>query len=165
MTKEAFKDIFNDHFDTVRNYIFYRSGDTELATDIAQETFLKIWEKRFDLDSGKIKGLLFKIAGGLFINQYRKQKSIIKFNKSIDTRNDERSHEDSPENEFEFKELKLKYEKTLSNLTEKQRIVFMMSRYDGMKYREIAENLSISIKTVEKRMSNTLTILKQALNQ
>ena len=160
MTKEAFKDLFDTHFDTVRNYIFYRSGDTELATDITQETFLKIWEKRISIDTGKIKGLLFKIARGLLINQYRKQKTILNFNKSVKIQNEERS----PEDEIEFKELKLKYERALSNLTEKQRTVFLMSRYDGMKYHEIAESLEISVKAVEKRMSKTLSYLKIALN-
>ena len=160
MTKEAFNFFFNTHFDTVRNYIFYRSGDAELATDIAQETFMTIWEKKIDTDKKKIKGLLFKIAGNLFINQYRKQQTALKFNNRFEINNEEFS----PENEFEFKELKQKYETAISILPEKQRLVFLMSRYDGLKYHEIEEHLSISIKTVEKRMSKTLTFMKQRLN-
>ena len=159
MTREAFNDFFNTHFDAVRNYIFYRSGDPELATDIAQEAFMKVWEKKIITDKKKIKGLLFKIAGDLFINQYRKQQTVLKFNTNFETQQEERS----PEDEFEFNELKLKYEKVLSSLSEKQRIVFLMSRYDGLKYHEIAENLSISVKAVEKRMSKTLAFMKQAL--
>jgi len=160
LTKEAFIFFFNTHFDAVRNYIFYRSGNAELATDIAQETFMTIWEKKIDTDKKKIKGLLYKIAGNLFINQYRKQQTIFKFNNRFEVNNEEFS----PENEFEFKELKEKYEQAISILPEKQRLVFLMSRYDGLKYHEIAENLSISIKTVEKRMSKTLTFMRQTLN-
>lgn len=160
MTKESFKELFDTYFDSVRNYIFYRSGDTELATDIAQETFMKIWEKKFE-NIGKIKALLFKIAGDLFINQYRKQQTSIKFKRSIEMNEDEYT----PEEELEYNELKRKYEKALSSLPEKQRMVFLMSRYDGLKYQEISERLKISVKTVEKRMSKTLSYMREHLKQ
>ena len=68
-----------------------------------------------------------------------------------------------PEEEMEFNELKLKYEKALSSLPENQRIVFLMSRKDGMKYSEIAEYLQISVKAVEKRMSKTLAYMRKSL--
>ena len=61
MNKEEFKFIFDTYFDAVRNYIYYRSGDADLATDIAQDTFLRIWEKQLKPDLEKVKGLLFKI--------------------------------------------------------------------------------------------------------
>jgi RNA polymerase sigma-70 factor (family 1) len=159
LTKEAFKTLFDENFDSVRNYIFYRSGDAELATDIAQDVFMKVWEKQFEL-SKSIKGLLYKIAHDLFINQYRKQQTIIKFNRTYEENNEE----NSPENEYEFNELKSKYEKALSVLPEKQRVVFLMSRKDGFTYNEIAENLNISVKAVEKRMSNALAYLRKTLN-
>ena len=113
LTKESFKQIFDLYFDTVRNYIFYRSGDTELATDICQEAFMKIWEKQFNNDKKQIKALVFKIAGDLLITHYRKQKTVLKFNNSFDTQQEDRS----PEEEYEFNELKLKYEKALSYLS------------------------------------------------
>ena len=55
----AFKACFDQYFDLICNYIYYRSGDTELATDITREVFMKVWEKQFDLESGKIKRLLY----------------------------------------------------------------------------------------------------------
>jgi len=160
LTKEAFKNLFDQYFDTVRNYIFYRSGDVELATDIAQDTFMKIWEKKLK-SSKNIKGLLFKIAGDLFINQHRKHQTAIKFNKSVTVQQEEVS----PEEDYIFQELKIKYEQALTFLPENQRIVFLLSRVDGLKYREIAEHLNISIKTVEKRMSKTLAYMKHVLKQ
>ena len=160
LTKEAFKEIFDQHFDSLRNYIFYRSGDTELSTDICQEVFLKIWEKNIENDKTKIKGLLFKIAGDLLVNQFRKKQTILKFRSAFEIQQED----NSPEEIMEFYELKIKYEKTIASLPENQRVVFLMSRNDGLKYNEIAEYLSISVKTVEKRMSKTLAIMKKTLN-
>lgn len=161
MTRTFFKDIFDNHFDAVRNYIYYRSGDAELATDIAQETFMKIWEKQVDFDnSNNVKGLLFKIAGNLFISTYRKQKVITNFRLNL-TPNIEQQ---SPEDNIQFLELKNNYEIALGRLTEKQRAVFLMSRMDNMKYHEIATTIGISVKAVEKRMKYALSFLKNELN-
>ncbi len=161
MTRTFFKDIFDNHFDAVRNYIYYRSGDAELATDIAQETFMKIWEKQVDFDnSNNVKGLLFKIAGNLFISTYRKQKVITNFRLNL-TPNIEQQ---SPEDNIQFLELKNNYEVALGRLTEKQRAVFLMSRMDNMKYHEIATTIGISVKAVEKRMKYALSFLKNELN-
>lgn len=161
MTKDQFREIFEDNFDAVRNYIYYRSGDQELATDIAQETFMKVWEKQFKLKSDKIKPLLFKIAGDAFVSSYRKRQTEINFQLSL--KNNETF--ESPESKIEFEELKHTYENSLKSLPEKQRTVFLMSRLDGMKYNEIADNLGIGIKAVEKRMKLALAHIKLKLNR
>jgi RNA polymerase sigma-70 factor (ECF subfamily) len=160
LTQSEFKKIFNNHFDEVRNYIYYRSGDVDLATDVAQETFIKLWEKQFDVQSKKIKGLLFKIAGDLFVSIYRKQKTVMNF--KLNTKPDQ--EEITPEDKIQFDQLQENYSTALSRLPEKQRIVFMMSRIEELKYHEIAERLEISTKAVEKRMKNALEFLRQALN-
>ena len=67
------------HFAGIRNYVLFRSGNAEVATDIAQETFLKIWEKQNSIQTEKVKGLLYKIAGDLFITHHRKEKRSFNF--------------------------------------------------------------------------------------
>jgi RNA polymerase sigma-70 factor (family 1) len=160
LTRSQFKVIFDNHFDEVRNYIYYRSGDPDLATDIAQDTFVKLWEKQFTINGDRIKGLLFKIAGNLFISSYRKQKTAMNF--TLNMRPEITGI--TPEEELQFNELQGMYSTALSKLPEKQRIVFMMSRLDEMKYHEIAERLEISVKAVEKRMNKALEYLRQVLN-
>jgi len=161
LTRAEFKDLFDNHFDSVRNYIYYRSGDAEMATDIAQETFLRIWEKQPSSDQGKISGLLFKIARDQFITHYRKQKVISKFR--LNTKPDFIGR--SPEDQMMFEELRDRYEIALANLNEKQRTVFLLSRMEQLKYHEIAERLGLSVKAVEKRMNLALAILRQALGE
>lgn len=144
------------HFAQVRSYVFFRSGNTELATDIAQETFLKIWEKRNKLQPEKIKGLLFKIANDIFVSHYRKEKRSFEFFKHYQF--DAISH--SPEEQMAFEQLKGNYKKALASMPEKQRTVFLMSRVENLKYTEIAEMSEISVKAVEKRMTQALRFLR-----
>ena len=161
MTREKFKKLFDDHFDKVRNYVYYRCGDEELATDIAQDTFLKIWEKKSLLDlSSNTKGLLFKIAGDMYVSSYRKQKSALNFKLQFTPGN----MPQTPHESLQFRELKSKYELALVKLPEKQRVVFLMNRVENMKYHEIASTFGISVKAVEKRMGQALSFLKTELN-
>ncbi|MDT8401272.1 MAG: RNA polymerase sigma-70 factor [Bacteroidales bacterium] len=160
MTREEFKGLFNKYFDSIRSYIYYRCGDTELATDIAQEVFMQVWEKKFEIRDGKIKSLLYKMAGDLFISRYRRMELEQRYVNSIELD----YMEESPEEMAELKELTTKYESSLAALPENQRSVFLMSRNEGLKYGEIAERLNISVKAVEKRMNKALAFLRDALD-
>lgn len=162
MTKEEFKNTFDTHFDSVRNYIYYRSGDKELSNDIAQETFIRCWEKLSSKTERieNIKGFLFKIAGDIFITAYRKKQVAMKY--PVVTNHEEFFQ--SPEEEMTYKEMLANYETALINLPEKQRTVFLLNRMDGLKYHEIALHLGLSIKAVEKRMKFALQSLRKAMN-
>jgi len=159
LTDTEFKHLFNNHFDAVRNYIWYRSGNPELASDVAQETFLKLWEKRPYADKTKLKGLLFKMAGDIFISAYRKQTTELKFRTNLKSGIENKT----PEEKLYYNELKERYETALNKMPENQRVVFLMNRMDKMKYREIAEATGIGVKAVEKRMSQALKLLKQEI--
>jgi len=161
LTREEFKKLFDTYFDDLRRYILYRCGDEELATDIAQETFMRIWEKQMVIEQATVKGLLFKIAGNLFISSYRKDQVANKFFKTYTPS----GHALSPEEQVCYNELKIAYEKSLNTMPEKQRVVFLMSRIDELTYKEIAENLGLSVKAIEKRMNLALDHLKRNLKE
>jgi RNA polymerase sigma-70 factor (ECF subfamily) len=149
------------HFAGIRNYVLFRSGNAEVATDIAQETFLKIWEKQNSIQTEKVKGLLYKIAGDLFITHHRKEKrSFNFFDHFVLEENGQ-----SPEEIMAFEQLKEKYSEALKKLPEKQRTVFLMSRVENLKYAEIAEINKISVKAVEKRMNGALNYLRIFLKE
>lgn len=159
MTHQAFKQLFDGHFHHLRNYLYYRSGNKELATDIAQDAFLRLWEKQ-PADHKNLKGLLYKIAGDLFVNQCRHQKVEASF--AIRQRAAEMYQ--TPEDEMAYQQLEWRYQKALSNMPENIRTVFLMSRYDDLKNKEIAERLDIGVKAVEKRMTQALQYLRTTLN-
>jgi RNA polymerase sigma-70 factor (ECF subfamily) len=159
LTQEAFKQLFDSYFDKVRNYLYYRSGDAELATDIAQDTFMRIWEKQLAPHPGKEMGLLLKIGMDLFISRFRKQKREQDFTFHIA----EDGQSESPEEVYAYTELQTKYAVALKAMEVNQRVVFLMNRNDGLTYQEIAQHLGLSQKAVEKRMSKALQYMRTKL--
>jgi len=160
LNKEEFVNIFNNNFDTVRNYIYYRCGDVNLATDVAQDTFIKLWEKRSKFSDNNIKGLLFKISRDIFISAYRKKARETDFNFRMKPEYENQS----PLDILQYDELKSHYNNLLKSMPEKQRVVFLMHRMDNLKYAEIASALGLSQKAIEKRMKLALDYLKKHIN-
>jgi RNA polymerase sigma-70 factor (family 1) len=154
-----FKKIFNNWYKPIRNYLYYKTGDAEVAEDITQDTFLKVWEKRDNIKTETIKALLYTIANNLFLNRVERQKVSFRFEQNHQPRN----IVESPHYELEMKEFDKKLQNALADLDDKKREVFLMNRIDGFTYREIAENLEITVKAVEKRMEKAIAFLKQKI--
>ncbi len=120
---------------------------------------MRIWEKQMDINQKTVKGLLFKIAGDLFITRYNREKLAFDFFSVYKPEMENLT----PEEELNFQELKNAYDIALKSMPEKQRVVFLMSRIDGLKYKEIAEHLGLSVKAIEKRMGLALQHIKEKL--
>jgi RNA polymerase sigma-70 factor (ECF subfamily) len=161
LNKEEFKLLFDNYFDSVRSYLVYRGAEKEQASDLAQDVFLKIWEKQMDIDIKTALRLLYKMARDMFISQYRRETLEMNYKASLDFD----SADFSPEDHLRYKELFSNYTIALAALSEKHRTVFLMSRMEGLKYHEIADRLQLSVKAVEKRMSIALAYIKQALHE
>jgi len=161
LTKEEFKVLFDLYFDAVRSYLFYRGADKEQASDLAQDVFMRIWEKQMEVEPKTAIRLLYKMAGDMFVSRYRRETLEMNYMRSLKSDMDNLS----PEDQLRYKELKANYTKALASLGEKQRTVFLMARMEGLKYHEIADRLNLSVKAVEKRMSIALDYLKKALHE
>jgi len=159
LSESIFKIVFNTWFDAIRSYLLYRCGDEELATDITQEAFLKLWTRRLYQNPESIPAIIYKIASDLLVSHFRKQNSENKYRLSLQPE----AVTLTPEEELNYHELNRKYEIALSKLPENQRTVFLMSRMESLKYQEIAARLGISVKAVEKRMSSALSTLRKVL--
>ncbi|MDA6070387.1 sigma-70 family RNA polymerase sigma factor [Flavobacterium sp. AC] len=152
-----FRDFYLRHVQSASNFAYYKCGDNQAALDLVQDAFTKIWENCSKIDFNKVKTYLFTSINNLFLNTIKHQKVVLRYAKdspNLDTNNQ------SPEYLFEEEEFKLKLTKAIASLSEVQREVFLLNRIDAKKYREIAELLNISQKTVEKRMSGALQLLK-----
>jgi len=147
------------HFDAIRRYIYYRCSDSELASDIAQDLFTKIWEKNKQINPLKDKALLYKMASDMLVSRMRRRKIEINYTNSVII---EKSS-DLPDRDINIAQLKTSYIDALSEMTENSRITYLMSRDEDMKYHEIADILGIGVKAVEKRMSAALVILRKKL--
>lgn len=158
--QDEFDRIFVDWYCQLRNYVYYKSGDMQVAEDIVQDTFLKVWERKDSIRTDTVKSLLYKIANNLFLNRLDHQKVLLKF--TSDFRNSEYS--EAPDFDMEMQEFDDKLKRSLSELDEKNRVVFLMNRIDDLTYKEIAQNLGLSQKAVEKRMGKAIAFLKGKLD-
>lgn len=161
--EKIFQSIYNEHCIGLRNFLFYKIGDLEKASDFAQEAFTKLWINCSKVILEKAKGYLFTIANRIFLDEVDHQKVVLKFHKRIDLNSGQM--ENNPEYIYREAEFKERLETSISNLTEKQRVPFLMSRIDKMSYQEIAKTLDVSIKTVEKHISGALKKLKNELDE
>ncbi|MDA0196809.1 MAG: RNA polymerase sigma-70 factor [Bacteroidetes bacterium] len=155
-----FRQLFDQYFKQVKNFIYYKLGDVDAAEDIAQECFVKVWENRQKVKPESAKSYLYTIANNLTINQLKRQKVILKFL----SRRPKLEHNENPEFAMQLEEFSLHLQKAVSNLSEKQRIVFLMNRIDSLTYAEIATRLGISVKAVEKRMTGALMSLRETIS-
>ena len=160
MTLSQFKTLFDQYYTPLKNFIYYKSGDVDLAEDLVQDVFMKLWEKREEIKEETVKSYLYTIANNLFLNKVRHEKVVLNFaEKQTDQKNTE-----SPQEVLEEKEFKQELEQTISKMPEKQREVFLMNRIDELTYKEIAERLKLSVKAVEKRMHGALNFLRSKVN-
>lgn len=157
--ERQFKKIFDAYVSVVRNYIYYRFGDLEKAEDATQEAFVKLWENCAKVSAEKAKSFLFTVANNLSLNQVAHQKVVLKYAK--ETQN--QVYNESPEFKLREKEFEEKLNRVINNLSEAQRTAFLLNRIEGMKYAEIAHQLGISVKAVEKRIHKALLILRNEI--
>lgn len=159
--KTQFESLFKSHYQFLCNYAQQYVEDADAAQDICQKIFIKLWEKREEIDPEQsIKSYLFTATRNRCLNYIRDNKKYRSTLLDIDCADFEIVAE---EDTFAEEELKEKIETALNNLPEKCRLVFKMSRYQNMKYKEIAEELDISQKTVEAHMSKAMKSLRTEL--
>lgn len=149
------------YYKQVRNFLYYKTSKAELSEDVAQDAFVKLWETREKIDKSSLKAYVFTIANNLMINKLKREQLKFKFLNYTEQRNDNVT----PEYLIEMQEFDQKLQAVLAKIPEGAREVFLMNRIDGLKYREIAEMLGLSMKAVEKRMSRALSILRDELDR
>lgn len=157
---EVFEEVYKTHVTALRNYVYYKSGDIDAAEDIVHDCFMKIWKNCSSVILTTVKPLLYRMVSNAFLNTITKKKIVLAHQKLVNPR----VHtNENPEFVLEEKEFLKKLQITIADLPEKEREVFLLNRIDKKKYREIAELLNISIKTVEKRMSSALKKLREKI--
>ena len=159
LTHADFQRAFSDWYVPLRNFIYYRCGDMELAEDLAQDSFVKLWESRERVELVTLKAYLYKIAQNHTINYGKRQQLFFRFQKhGVNT------HDfDTPEKMMEMGEYEERLRQVIAGLPEGGREVFLMNRLEDLTYQEIADRLGLSVKAIEKRMSKVLQIFRDQL--
>ena len=161
LNKDLFEQLFKAHFAHLCNFANQYVQDLDSAKDITQKVFVNLWERREKIDPKKpIVSYLFNAVRNRCLNHIRDQKKYRSRILDLDVIDLEISFENK---DSDLSELQEKISESLNKLPEKRRLVFEMSRFKNMKYKEIAEELDLSVKTVEAHMSKALKSLRKQL--
>ena len=163
--KVAFQKLFNEFHDQLFRFVAYRTQDGEIAKDITQETFLRIWKKRKSLQPEKsFFSLLARISTNLCYDHFRYAEVRIRNKDQIPEFG--KSHYDNPEELAQAEAIEEIIRKLVhKNLPHKCRMIFIMSRIDGLSNQEISQKLGLSIRTVENQTYRALKILRKQLEK
>jgi RNA polymerase sigma-70 factor (family 1) len=158
----TFEYLFHSYKTKLFVYAFRFLKSNELADEIVQETFIKIWDIRQTIDpAGSLSGYLFTIARNLILDNFRKAASDQKFHDRLVLQ--ALSFHNGVEEEIIYNELQEISQEAIRKMTVQQQQVFNLSRNNGLSYSEIARKLHISENTVKTHIHNSLIHLKKHL--
>ena len=159
----TFENLFKSYYNGLCNYAYKLLLNQDEAEDMVQQVFSKIWEKRNDLNAeSSVKSYLYRATYNQCVNEMKRKE---KFNSLEDENVLQKIDLTNTEEITDASELEQSIEKGLANLPEKCRAVFVLSRYEDMKYKEISEFLGIYIKTVENHMGKALKMMRIHLTE
>jgi len=161
--KAAFKQLFHQYYPTLFRFVVFRVHDKDLAEDIVQDTFLRVWNNRVTLDPKKsFFSYIAKISTNLCYDHFRYQE--VRFRHKDTVPKPEQSHYDDPQKSQELNELQDEINRIVNeHLPEKCREIFILSRMEGLVNKDIAAILDLSKRTVENQLYRALKILKKHL--
>ena len=157
-----FEELFKTHFNALNAYAYTILKDTHQAEEIVQQVFCRIWEKREDLSiHTSLKAYLYRSVYHDSLN-YLKHKKVMAQYASYAVRQGERNAETSS-GKVLATELGTRIRDAMNELPEQCRTIFQMSRFEHMKYQEIADAMGLSVKTIENQIGKALRILRGKL--
>ena len=159
-----FEQLYKKYFRELHAYAFSLLKDWDVAEEIVQTIFLKLLEKNEVVQiRTSIKSYLYKSVYHSSLNYIRGQKVQLKYQHT--TTYSTTDHTDDADQKLSMRELERRLQNALSKLPEKCRAIFHLSRFEELKYQEIANQLNISIKTVETHMGKALRILRKEMKE
>lgn len=162
--KKAFEEMFLRYYQPLCNFAWRFTKSNYISEELVQDVFLSIWVSRENLDPNKnIKSYLYRSVKNRALNHIEHQEVADNYNEEIlwlDYSPIHQTHTFDKESAF-IREAK----NAVEDLPEEIKIIYKLSRKDGLTYKEIAEVMEISPKTVESKMSKALKILRRSLSE
>lgn len=160
--KEDFEALFRQHYSVLCSYANKFIDDIDASEEIVQDLFCNLWNNREKLEISSIKSYLFRAVRNSCFNLIKH----INIREEYKTFNESeiKLDEDKIDDNIDASELEVKIRETIELMPPERKKVFIMSRFEGLKYKEIAERQNISIKTVENQMGKAIKFLKEQLS-
>ncbi len=158
--KKGLEAIYNQYYGHLCKQVNRILQNPTLSEDIVQDVFVKLWQKKDILITSSLSAYLTKAAINEALSYLRSQKG-----KSTATVEESSVFAADSANDLEYKDLKSEVRKAINQLPPRCKVVFILSRYEKMSYKEIAAYLNISTKTVENQISKALQRLRAQLKE
>jgi RNA polymerase sigma-70 factor (ECF subfamily) len=164
--EQIFEKLFVDWYSPLHAYACSVLKDESLAAEAVQTVFTRLWEKREQLRvQASVKAYLYGSVYHECISWMRRERTRREYRSGVLRRlggQADRSLENASD-KAEVRELEQQFQRALDELPEQCKAIFQLSRFSELKYREIAEQLGISVKTVETQMTKALKLLRRKL--
>lgn len=159
--EQEFEALFREMYVPLCRKAYKVLKDKETSEDLVQEVFVKIWEKRNELHiATAIQPYLYRAVMNAAFNEIRKSHPFIE----LEAGKHEAAEQSDSSDMLIYKDTAQKIDSAIDELPPACRTIFILSREDGLSYKEIAESLSISVKTVENQMGKALKILREKIS-
>jgi len=158
----SFEQVFKTHFKNLHAYACSITKEETVAEEVVQNVFVKLWERSEALSiSGSLPAYLYRAVYNESLNYLKHQKVRSAYGQHVvHTMKNETEHGGK---KLQLKELEGRLAEAMNDLPEQCRTIFQLSRFEELRYREIADRLGLSIKTVENQMGKALKILRVKL--
>jgi len=161
---ECFQNLFAKYSQPLYRFSLSYLKSTEAAEDVVQEVFLKIWQKRKEIDTGKsFQSYLFTIALNVIRKQFNKlsASNLLKHDLLISFAENKETFDDKDD----FNEMVNKLEVLIQQMPERRRKIFRMKKLEGKSQKEIADKFDITPKTVEYHITESMKFLKKEFDK
>lgn len=161
--EHAYRELFHRHWDNVYSVALVLTKSVQLAEDMVQDIFLKIWQKREQFAAvERFEDYLFIMARNHIYTQLKKKTRDDQFRQQVQQYFDDGTN--NAEVQLLTKETQLRINQAVEQLTPQQQLVYRMSRDQGLSHEEIAEKLNISRNTVRNHIVQSLKQIREHLN-
>jgi len=162
-TQQEFQEVYNKFYNGLANYAYSILKDRDNAKDMVQEVFLDLWNKREKLTiKTSLEAYLVRAVKFKSIDFIRKDKTKQQYAANANV--PDKAYQDDTSDDAEIGERKKQISYAIAQLPTKCRQVFLLSRVSGYTYKEIAEEMNISVKTVENQISRAFKLLRKKLS-
>ncbi len=160
---KVFESVFKENYSSMVRAARRILIDIEPSEEVIQDLFVKLWEKRDSLIiNTSLPAYLRKAVTNHALNYLKFQQKTVRFQDYIGFEIDNTS--DSADKSMLHNDLEKKVNTLMKSMSEKRRAIFEMSRFEGMKNHQIAQQLGVSLKTVEYHMTAALDFLRSKLS-
>lgn len=160
--KQVFEQLFRSCYVPLCNYAAGIVSDKDEAEDIVQQTMITFWEKRETIEiATSVKSYLYRAVHNQALNKIRHDKVRQEHSKDVQSAGEQES--EAASGKILQQEMQAKIAEAINQLPDQCRTVFQLSRFENLKYLEIANHLGISVKTVENHMGKALRLMRISL--